>query len=161
MTLLVSTCNSTITAMMIQFLQMRTKEKIPTKNSIEKEVESCPTICMATTVQLLQPVYNHTPAHIPLEDISVILLLLLCIHTDTVTNLRETHTCFQAMHSTRLCGLIQHQVRPTLVNHPTCTPMHNRTGTTVADHFRIRIVIIHMAPITILIATMCFSMVQT
>jgi len=65
------------------------------------------------------------------------------------------------MHSTRQCGLIQHQVRPTLVNHPTCTPIRNRTGTTVAHPFRICLVIIQVTPITSLIPTMYFSMVQT
>jgi len=65
------------------------------------------------------------------------------------------------MHSIQQCGLIQHQVRPIGFTRPTCTPMHNRTGTTVANLFRISIVIIHMAPITSLTATIYCSMVLT
>jgi len=73
----------------------------------------------------------------------------------------ETFTCFQAMHSTRQCGLIQHQARPTLVNHPTCTPMRNRKGTTVAHPYRISINIIQLSPITGPVPTIIFIMVQT
>lgn len=141
---------------------MSRKPKMPiTKNSIEKQEGSCPTAIVATTAQLLRAVCSRTPVHITIIDIIPILLLLLCIHTDTVIMFMETFTCFLAMHSTRQCGLIQHQVHPILVNHLTCTPMRNRTGTTVAHPFRICLVIIQVTPITSPIPTMYFTMVQT